>query len=254
MTKLKKYATDWQGEELSIFVYMKIGTCTLCLQQKPLLVKSHIISGFLYREVLAHEDKTNKSVNTLTINSVEDKVDKLKQHTKVTDGNILCQNCDNVILSKYEDYAKGVIDKFVQEKLKPPLLTVGGNKYISIDNVDCKKLKLFVLSLLFRAHHSKSENFSEVNLNPEYLERIRLMLLSGDAGQENEFPIMLFYYYDAPENAIVQFRKVNTGSHDAYQLIAAQFGFTCVIGKDIPNMHTLDYPQNKVYLMYQKFK
>jgi len=57
--------------------------------------------------------------------------------------------------------------------------------------IDPTKLRLFFLSLLWRAAASERWEFSEIVINFDDLERIRLMLLSGSPDPSNFYPIVL---------------------------------------------------------------
>jgi hypothetical protein len=60
-----------------------------------------------------------------------------------------------------------------------------------VTNIDGKKLRLFFLSLLWRAAASSHPGFSEVTVETEDLEKLRIMLLAGDAGSPSYFSIQL---------------------------------------------------------------
>ncbi len=68
--------------------------CKLCLQDKSLLKKSHIAPGFFYKEP---KDEDNSFVKAKL-----DAVTSQKTCTSLFEPDILCQNCDNVILGQYE--------------------------------------------------------------------------------------------------------------------------------------------------------
>lgn len=60
-----------------------------------------------------------------------------------------------------------------------------------IRGLDLQKLRLFFLSLLWRAAATERPEFSEVTLPPDDLERLRLILISGDVGPAAFYPIQL---------------------------------------------------------------
>jgi hypothetical protein len=57
--------------------------------------------------------------------------------------------------------------------------------------VDGKRLRLFFISLLWRAAVSKLPGFNDVNLAEQELERLRVMMVSGNADPPSYFPITL---------------------------------------------------------------
>ncbi len=167
--------------------------CKLCLQEKKLIGKSHIIPKFMYKD-LFDEKHFIHSLN----------LDTLEPNKKLPDGiyerNILCSNCDNVVLGRLENYASKIIygsngglaqneyPKFEYRK------SINENelKSILISNIDYTKFKLFLLSILLRAHFSKHDFFREIDLGI-YADKIRKMILDGDAGEEHILETSLFY-------------------------------------------------------------
>jgi hypothetical protein len=94
---------------------------------------------------------------------------------------LLCHACEQSF-SAHEDYAK----RFFYGKSKPlrlqlPLLAD------PVFTADYKKLKLFQLSILWRASEAKGEYFSAVRLSDEHRERLRTMLLANDPGKDDEY-------------------------------------------------------------------
>jgi hypothetical protein len=49
-------------------------------------------------------------------------------------------------------------------------------------------VKLFQLSILWRASVAKGDFFSKVKLKPRHEEEIRKMLLNGEPGKEDRYP------------------------------------------------------------------
>ena len=81
----------------------------------------------------------------------------------------------------YENYARGVIFGGVR------LQTKKETGRLLLKNVDCKKFKLFLLSLLWRMGVAQGEFLKAVDLGP-YEERLRKMLMSEDPGAASEIP------------------------------------------------------------------
>lgn len=180
--------------------------CKLCLQDKPLLKKSHIIPNFMYRGLF----DLDHSIYKIDIEKFDD---SQKLHTGEFEANILCANCDNVIIGRNESYAKKI--------LYGGRLTLGEN--ITLQNrvnqhgvktthgkgVDYAKFKLFLLSILWRASISKREFFKNVYLGP-YEEEIRQMLLVSNPREQMDFPCIITTYKnlkDLPDKMIGQPKK-----------------------------------------------
>jgi|SRR5882724_8398321 len=93
----------------------------------------------------------------------------------------LCHDCEQKF-GALEDYAK----KFFYGTSSPlrlqlPLLED------PLFLADYKKMKLFQLSILWRAAESKGEFFSAVDLDDNHKERLRQMLANGDPGREHQY-------------------------------------------------------------------
>lgn len=160
-----------------------IGTCLLCGKTDS-LVESHIISDFLYDSVkddygkIGFEDLADNKFTLL--------------RKGICDNDILCKECDCVRLSEFEDYAA----RFLRNRIYPSI-THGKRQYgvneiqeEKFVNVDYKKMKLFILSILWRCHVSKQDFCKKVNI-PDLEQRIRTMLLRSDPGDESIFPISM---------------------------------------------------------------
>lgn len=66
-----------------------------------------------------------------------------------------------------------------------------GMGFRTIKGVDFHKLRLFLLSLLWRAAASERTEFSDITLPEEHLERLRCMILNGDSTPRTLYPIIL---------------------------------------------------------------
>src|SRR5688572_9158920 len=81
---------------------MKQGKCQLCLEIKA-LVKAHIFPQFMYEPSMF--DEKSRLVMIDHREFLADESYKLAQ-SGYWDGNILCERCDNVVLSNYENYGR----------------------------------------------------------------------------------------------------------------------------------------------------
>ncbi|HYM93847.1 MAG TPA: hypothetical protein VET23_06895 [Chitinophagaceae bacterium] len=136
------------------------------------------------------------------------------------EGGLLCDDCDNKLLGDYyENYASRAI--YGGELLAEECPTFKsfrnqhGMEFIKCNKLNYHKFKLFLLSILWRASISTRPFFSEINLN-EHEERIRQMLLSKNAGDVSEYPIVVMTYaHDStlPKELIAQPRFVDLGDN-----------------------------------------
>jgi hypothetical protein len=167
---------------------MKKGVCKLCLQEKLLLKKSHIIPDFMYRDgKIYHDDHTIHLIDFGK--SLEGKVVSSGiQRSGEYEGNILCRECDGGIIKDYEEYAKKVL--FGGNLNKVPIYSRSQNEVL-IRNIDYAKFKLFFLSILWRAGISRRPFFKEITIESEKEEELREMILSGNP-KDNMDNSMLF--------------------------------------------------------------
>ncbi len=156
---------------------MNKGICKLCLQEKLLLKKSHIIPDFMYRDGnIYHDDHTVHKIDFGQFLKGQF-VSSGKQRSAEYEGNILCRECDSEIIQGYEDYAKRVI---FGEKLNIELIYSISQDEVIVRNIDYTKLKLFFLSVLWRASISSRPFFKEITIDYEKEEELREMILTGN--------------------------------------------------------------------------
>lgn len=82
-------------------------------------------------------------------------------------------------------------------------------------NIDYTKFKLFLLSILWKASISSRSFFVDVDLGT-HEEVIRKMILTGDAGEEHEYPIQFLTYLNdesTPRDFIGQPRVHKSNGH-----------------------------------------
>lgn len=163
--------------------------CCLCLLERK-LIDAHIIPKFFFRYLYPNEKIEGKPL--LLVNSSGGRF--LSSRIGPYDKNILCQECDNKI-GEYDDYAKKIfIDKW-------PTTNTNDDRVIILQNIDYKRLKLFLLSLLWRASISGHDIFSKVNIGP-FEDVLRDMIRNNNPGGPLEFPIIItqFSQGDLPED------------------------------------------------------
>ncbi|QNN44484.1 hypothetical protein [Pedobacter roseus] len=174
---------------------MKNGICKLCLEEKPLIGKSHIYPQFLYQGVF---DETNRTVLQYLKNDGHQFF-----QTGFYDKYILCECCDNVILGSLERYAALVFynphttnSVSITETRERKDLTV-----MNVQNIDYKKFKLFVLSLLWRAHISTNGFFKEVDVS-QIEPQLRSMLFNNELANDKDFQLSITRI-DRPNGAAI---------------------------------------------------
>lgn len=200
--------------------------CKLCLQEKPLLKQSHIVPNFIYKEL---RDEDNSFIQA----NLKDLYGK-KTFTGFFESNILCKDCDNILLGKLENYGctilyggkiKGV--NIVNE------INQNNIEWTRGIGVDYKRFKLFLLSILWRWSISSGDFFSFVDLG-KHEEIIRKMLLAGDPGDELDYPCAITSYRahkDLPFQIISQPLKHRNNGGICYSILMNGFLWTFHISK-----------------------
>ncbi len=185
--------------------------CRFCGQETE-LVSSHIIPDFLFRYV---KDKDG-SIQRVNINS--DNLSRKVKQGYFTDEKFLCRDCDNRIFSGWEVRASNFLRRSVYPVMEKVERQFGVKDVHNelITGLDYKQLKLFVLSVLWRAHHSEQAFFSKVDIG-QHGPIIKEMLLRGDPGEQDLYEIAMLGIIDVtgkPFGLIVEPEVVeNNGQH-----------------------------------------
>ena len=119
---------------------------------------------------------------------------KKSQYTGIYEKDILCRNCDNILIGKLESYLKAAFFGGQTGKNDTPVfhnyISKNGKKYVLCKNISYNKTKLGLLSILWRASISKNDFFKNTKLSPIQGEELRLMILYNDPGEINKYPIV----------------------------------------------------------------
>lgn len=163
--------------------------CQLCQQQKKLM-KAHIMPNSMNR-VLRNVLGDDLNSPMLTIEKETGKTKPLPMG--VYDKTIICSSCDGGF-SPWEKHALEVL--FTNHKwsnlrynrvAKPVCYTLLNGEYAA--------LKLFVLSMLWKASASGLEYCKKVKLAPDKMEQLRKMLVSADPGDSETFAVRIAQFY-----------------------------------------------------------
>lgn len=173
---------------------MKKGICKLCLQEKLLLKKSHIIPDFMYRDGSLYHPGHKLEMMDLGA-AVKGKVEKTRRLSDgVYDQHILCEDCDRRVIGSLESYAKPVL---YSEDI-PGLKSKRKKKrdHLILTDVDYLKMKLFFYSIRWRASISKHRFFKGVDIRPAAMEKLRKMILDHEIKDHTAFPMIFMTCYD----------------------------------------------------------
>jgi hypothetical protein len=172
--------------------------CKLCLQEKHLLKKSHIIPDFMYQDL--YDDKHKM----ISFNPHEYAVGEghIKNPSSGDyDSYILCKDCDNRIIGGYESYAAKVLFGGLPLNQAPVISTFkkkDGTELTNYKNLDYKNFKLFLLTILWRAGISKRPIFEYIDLGP-HASILRKMLYEGDPGTISDYPLFIMTFINDQE-------------------------------------------------------
>jgi len=140
-------------------------------------------------------DDKHKIIYASIKSSNFNKLEKIYKFSAEYDLEILCQECDNNIIGSYESYAR---TSFFCSIDKNPQIFDGNDFQPITINVDYKRFKLFLLSILWRSSVSKRALFKNVTLGP-HGEKLRKMIYEGDPKSVSDYPIVLWTYKNDKE-------------------------------------------------------
>jgi len=163
----------------------------LCQTEQP-LIKAHVIPAGFFR-------------------SIEDPSETLELHTNtpgtypkrapigVYDKSILCRACDNVF-SPWEKHAQDVL---LRDFAEEAAIYHGHEKAAwVIDKFDYSRLKLFFVSLLWRASISTQPFYRRISTGP-FESELRAMILAGAPGAPETFAVSLARFEEPAYSAML---------------------------------------------------
>ncbi|MEA2018542.1 MAG: hypothetical protein U9N59_08845 [Campylobacterota bacterium] len=183
------------------------GICKLC-NSKQMLINSHIIPKFIHKKI---DPKRNEPYVVYENMKVSEKNDLgVKEY-------LLCENCDNVILHKYEDYFNHV---WYENSVLPYKLN--HKEVVSID-ISYKPFLLFHLSIFWRMSVSSHSTFRHINFGKKHNDQIRRILLNDDISNTNYKIIVKVIEMDNGlfDKIITQPIPYKKNSHNIYSAIYA---------------------------------
>ena len=186
---------------------MELGSCRLCQERKE-LCRSHILPEFLHRPLY---DASGKAIAFDPAH-----IDRTWKVQKGLREPLLCLSCEQLINDRYEKpFANFWKPGYLLRPLRASRETV-------LTHVPYAEVKLFSLSILWRADSATLPQFREVALGARHSEIIRKMLLSGDPGRPEEYQITCSAI-ESPDGLglwgdgmIAPPARVRVGNHHAY--------------------------------------
>lgn len=231
--------------------------CNLCNQEKELIKKSHIIPEFFYRDSGLYDE--NHKMNRIEVKKFISSKKSGRVPTGDYEGGILCADCDNKLIGSLEDYGRKVLfGGLINEEAiegRNYRNTTDGAEFTVLNNVDYTKFKLFLLSILWRASITKREIFKEVSLSDFDKEKLRLMLMTRNAGKINEYPVIfLSYLNDSQIPTDVIFQPIKSATKDIITFLLGGFIFIYNITDNYNDtdeiLETTITPENKMIIRH----
>jgi hypothetical protein len=158
--------------------------CYCCGEEKK-LIKAHIIPEGFFRHLRSGKGTIELHTNT------ESTYPK-RASIGIYDKNILCGDCDQ-IFGPWENHAQ----KVLLHNFSEDLAIYDGHKKVGykITDYDYNALKLFFISLLWRASISKQQFYKRVSTGP-FENMLKDMILAADPGHPNTFAVTLAKFID----------------------------------------------------------
>lgn len=162
---------------------MSASLCKFCLQDKP-LIRSHIIPVGLYPK------NPNGDRLQFSLDGAGERPKKKVPHG-VYDDDLVCESCEGQFTA-WDDYAK----RFFVDDCEPfdALYTEQGTPYRMYRSFDYAKLKLFFISMLWRAHATELPDFAKVDIGPKYAAMAKRLIESRDPGTPDQFAVFLLRF------------------------------------------------------------
>jgi hypothetical protein len=181
------------------------------------LRRSHIIPEFLHKPIYDELHQTQ------VIGVGMPRARTIRKGVRET---LLCEECEGR-LQKFEDYfarswCRNVV---LSRELRP-------DPFVEVQ-LDYSLVKLFLLSIVWRASVSRLEDFAGVRLGP-HEEKIRQMLLEAEPGESLQYPIYAGLIWDARtrllwDNVLSLPIRVRFDRRWAYRMVFAGASWTVII-------------------------
>jgi hypothetical protein len=154
------------------------GICKLCGEPSELQY-SHIIPEIFYDLIYDENPRRFRAISADPSKKIEYPQQGIREH-------LLCRKCEGKF-GQLENYVKrSFIDgKIVDGKR---MQAIQMQDCIVLQNLDYKKFKLFLLSLLWRMSITTQDFFTNVSLGQRHEEKIRKALLDEDPLQPGDYP------------------------------------------------------------------
>ncbi|MCP9828665.1 hypothetical protein KBZ19_09220 [Synechococcus sp. L2F] len=163
--------------------------CRLCHAEKN-LVEAHIIPRHFYHSIRNSGIGFGAGELVPRIYAAGSNRKPKQCQSGIFDSNMLCADCDQKVIGPWDKYAQ---ELFLRSFPKQLATSMRIPAFYCVDSFDYSRLKLFFLSVLWRSAVTEQEFFDQVDIQGSE-EKIRRMLLEGNPGASEEFPVMAVRY------------------------------------------------------------
>ncbi len=159
-----------------------MGVCRFCGKERT-LIRAHIIPESFFRPLRDPSGPPRLMTDTKGIYPKRFPIG-------VYDKGILCRECEDRFAAT-DDYGQLLLLRSLSEA--EPITQEGKTIALVFKRFDYTKLKLFVLSVLWRASVSRHPFYEKIALGP-YEDRIREMFERGDPGPPDDFAVTFAHF------------------------------------------------------------
>lgn len=165
--------------------------CKLC-EERHELCDSHALPMAMFRQILRKKESAGKLI-VIT----DDEKTPIHYSSDSWSTLSLCKNCEGLLNEKYDSF--GI--KFFQGGIVKPIKSDGG---VLFKNLDTNRLKLFILSILWRMHVSEHKNYAKAIIPEKYAKELRLVLLEKSNMPKNFMHVRINRLHDMGEDATLE--------------------------------------------------
>lgn len=152
--------------------------CKLCQNDVDKLVDSHIIAQSIHALSTRAKDLAKAKILSSDLSQYP------KKSPKGVYDKLFCEGCEK-IFQKWEDYALELFRKDYELPIPTKFM------YIKLDNYQYSKLKLFFISVLWKADVSGQHMYQGVDVGIKHREALRQMLLNEIPGDWQDYAVFI---------------------------------------------------------------
>ena len=147
--------------------------CALCHSDSE-LCRSHIVPEFFFARIYDEDNRT------LSLRHGETRARTIQKGHREK---LLCRTCEDQF-QRYEDY----FARYWYQRPAPAKGVLG--EFLTLVDLDYPKLKLLLLSIVWRASVAKQNAFSSANLGPKHEGIVRRMIADEEPRTRRDYPII----------------------------------------------------------------